>query len=236
MFKGQVALVTGASRGIGRAIALALMAEGATVCLVARERPPLEETASAAGGSGAVVYPTDLTRDEDVRALIDHLQRDLGRLDILVHSAGIIVHGRFSHAPVADLDSQYRANVRAPYLLTQSALPMLVASQGQIVFINSSVGLTTRPDVTQYAATQHALRALADALRQEVNEQGIRVLSVHPGRTATPRQAAIHALEGKVYRPERLMQPEDVGALVLSALRVPRTAEVTDISMRPFLK
>lgn len=235
MFKGQVALVAGASRGIGRAIALDLAAEAATVCLVARDRRALEEAAAAAGPAGAAVYPTDLTSDEEVRALADRLQHDLGRLDILVHSAGIIAHGPFSRAPVADFDDQYRANLRAPYLLTQTVLPMLIASQGQVVFINSSVGLTTRPDVTQYSATQHALKALADSLRQEVNERGVRVLSVHPGRTATPRQAEIHAFEGKIYRPERLMRPEDVAALVLSALRLPRTAEVTDISMRPFL-
>ena len=235
MLKGHIALVTGASRGIGRAIALELASHGATVCLVARDARALEEAATACGRAGARVYPADLTSDDDVRELGDRLQRDVGRLDILVHSAGIIAHGPFSRAPVADFDSQYRANLRAPYLLTQTVLPMMIASQGQVVFINSSVGLTTRPDLTQFAATQHALKAIADALRQEVNEHGVRVLSVHPGRTATSRQAEIHALEGKPYRPERLMQPEDVAALVLSALRLPRTAEVTDISMRPFL-
>lgn len=235
MLKGQVALVTGASRGIGRAIALELAAEAATVCLVARDSHALEEAATAMGRAGAAVYPADLTRDEDVRELAGRLQRDFGRLDILVHSAGIIAHGPLSRAPVADFDNQYRANVRAPYLLTQLALPMLIACHGQVVFINSTLGLTTRPEVAQFSATQHALKAVADSLRQEVNEQGVRVLSVHPGRTATARQAAIHAQEGKRYRPERLMQPEDVAALVLSALRLPRTAEVTDINMRPFL-
>jgi NAD(P)-dependent dehydrogenase (short-subunit alcohol dehydrogenase family) len=235
VFKGQVALVTGASRGIGRAIALELAAEAATVCLVARDSRALEEVATATGRAGAAVFPADLTSDEDVRDLASRVKRDFGRLDILVHSAGIIAHGPLSRAPVTDFDSQYRANLRAPYLLTQTVLPMLIASQGQVVFINSSVGLTTRPDVTQYSATQHALKAIADALRQEINAEGVRVLSVHPGRTATPRQAEIHAIEGKPYRPERLLQPEDVAALVLSALRLPRTAEVTDISMRPFL-
>lgn len=235
MFKGQVALVTGASRGIGRAIALELATEDATVCLVARDTQALEEAARATGRAGTSVYTADLTSDEEVRDLASRVKRDFGRLDILVHSAGIIAHGPLSRAPVTDFDRQYRANLRAPYLLTQTVLPMLIASQGQVVFINSSVGLTARPDVTQFSATQHALKAIADALRQEINAEGVRVLSVHPGRTATPRQAEIHATEGKPYRPERLMQPEDVAALVLSALRLPRTAEVTDISMRPFL-
>jgi NADP-dependent 3-hydroxy acid dehydrogenase YdfG len=181
------------------------------------------------------VYVADLSQDEEVAELVARLQRDFGRLDILVHSAGVIAHGPVSRAPVIDFDSQYRVNLRAPYLLTQLALPMLIACHGQVVFINSTVGLTTRPDVAQYSATQHALRAVADSMRQEVNAQGVRVLSIHPGRTATARQAAIHAHEGKPYCPERLMQPNDVAAMVLGALRLPRTAEVTDIVMRPFL-
>lgn len=235
MLKGQVALVTGASRGIGRAIAVELAAEGASVCLVARGRPALEEAATAIGRPPATVYVADLSQDEEVAELVARLQRDFGRLDILVHSAGVIAHGPVSRAPVIDFDSQYRVNLRAPYLLTQLALPMLIACHGQVVFINSTVGLTTRPDVAQYSATQHALRAVADSMRQEVNAQGVRVLSIHPGRTATARQAAIHAHEGKPYCPERLMQPNDVAAMVLGALRLPRTAEVTDIVMRPFL-
>jgi len=112
---------------------------------------------------------------------------------------------------------------------------MLIASQSQVVFINSIVGVTTRADVC-HAATQHALKAVADSLRHEVNPQSVRVLTLHPGRTATPRQATIHTPEGKEYRPERFMRPGDVAAMVLSVLRLSRTAEVTDISMRPFLR
>jgi NADP-dependent 3-hydroxy acid dehydrogenase YdfG len=90
--------------------------------------------------------------------------------------------------------------------------------------------------VSQYAATKHALKAVADSLRAEVNSQGIRVLSVYPGRTATPTQESLHALEGKPYRPTRLLQPEDVAAVVMNALCLPRTAEVTDIHIRPMMK
>jgi NADP-dependent 3-hydroxy acid dehydrogenase YdfG len=82
----------------------------------------------------------------------------------------------------------------------------------------------------------HALRALASVVRDEVNEAGVRVTSVFPGRTATPRQALIHEWEGKEYRPERLLQPEDVAAIVVAALDLPRTAEVTDIAIRAMTK
>jgi NADP-dependent 3-hydroxy acid dehydrogenase YdfG len=102
------------------------------------------------------------------------------------------------------------------------------------VFINSSVIMRTRANVGQFAATQHSLKAIADSLREEVNPDQVRVLSVFPGRTASPRQAIIHEMEGKPYHPERLMQPEDVAGVVINALSLPRSAEVTDISLRPF--
>jgi NADP-dependent 3-hydroxy acid dehydrogenase YdfG len=172
-----------------------------------------------------------------IRRLIGTVESRLERIDVLVHSAGVIRETPMKDASVRDLDLQYMSNVRAAYALTQAALPMLKAARGQIVFINSSTGLTAkRANVGQFAATQHALKAIADSLREEVNPDGIRVLTVHPGRTATPRQEQIHRNEGRPYRPELLMQPEDVAALVLAALRLPLTAEVTDISMRPMRK
>ena len=145
-------------------------------------------------------------------------------------------HGRLDQAPLEHLDLQYRSNFRGPYALIQLLLPLLRKQQGQIVFINSSAALRSSATVGQYAAMQHALRAVADSLRDEVNADGIRVLSVYPGRTATPRMAALFEQEGRPYRPELLMQPEDVAAMVTHALALPRTAEVTDISMRPMLK
>ena len=164
------------------------------------------------------------------------LERNFGHVDLLVHSAGVIYMGKIQSASVQDFDWQYQANVRAPYLLTQALLPMLVLRQGQIVFINSSVIMRPGANVGQFAATQHALKAIADSLREEVNGDGVRVLSVFPGRTATPRQATIHEIEGKAYHPEHLMQPQDVAAVVLNALTLPRSAEVTDIKIRPFKK
>lgn len=234
----QVAVVTGASSGIGRAIALACAAEGAAVALVGRRPATLETVAQCARGAAPRVlcYQADLTLDEDIQALAACLQQDVGQLDLLVHSAGTIAWGRVEHAPVEDFDRQYRTNVRAPYALTQALLPMLRSRRGQIVFMNSSLSLGARAGVGQYAATKHALKALADSLREEVNADGLRVLSVFLGRTASPMQAAVHAMEGKVYRPELLIQPEDVAAAVIHTLSLPRSAEVTDIHIRPLAK
>jgi NAD(P)-dependent dehydrogenase (short-subunit alcohol dehydrogenase family) len=237
-FRHHVALVTGASSGVGRAMAVGLAAEGATVCLVGRDAGRLDRTAGEAGEAGGEARPylADVTRDGDVEALGASLARDFGRLDILVHSAGIIAMGRVRDSPVGGFDDQYRVNVRAPYAVTQRLLPLLAAAQGQVVFINSSAGMNARGGVGQYAATKYALRAVADSLRDEVNGDGIRVLSVFLGRTATPMQEAILRSEGRAYDPERLIQPADIVAMVLAALTLPRTAEVTDLSIRPMRK
>lgn len=238
ILRDQIAVVTGASSGIGKAIALSLAAQGTTVCLVGRNLPSLETMAKNAQGTSSCIrsYQIDLTVDDDIQKLKIYLQQDFGHIDILIHSAGIFSMGMLASAPVKDLDKQYQTNVRAPYLLTQVLLPMIISRCGQIVFVNSSAVLNTKPNLSQYAATKHALRAIADTLRTEVNAYGIRVLSVYPGRTATPMQAAVHKMEGKMYHPEQFMQTKDIASVIIHALTLPRSAEVTDINIRPFVK
>jgi NADP-dependent 3-hydroxy acid dehydrogenase YdfG len=235
--EGRTCVVTGASSGIGKAIAVALASAGATVCVVARRREELEAVAIRVNCPGRIMpYPADLVDDEQVAALVKALLARDGGLDILVHCAGTIVLGDLETASIGDLDRQYAANVRAPYLLTQALLPALRTKEGQIVFINSTVGLAARANVSQFAATQHALKAIADSLREEVNPHGVRVMTVYPGRTATPRQARIHAIEGRPYPPEHLIQPGDIASVVLNALTLPRSTELTDVRVRPMLK
>ncbi|MBD2087130.1 SDR family oxidoreductase [Coleofasciculus sp. FACHB-542] len=236
--KDKIAVVTGASSGIGKAIALGLAAQGATLCLVGRNLEALEAVAETAKATASKVllYQVDLTLDEDIQQLKTRLEQDVGEVDLLVHSAGVITLGQMKTASLEDFDWQYRVNVRAPYALTQALLPMLTVRQGQIAFLNSTVGLNARGGVGQYAATKHALKAIADSLREEVNADGVRVLSIYPGRTASPMQASVQEMEGREYQPDRLLQPEDVAAVVLNALSLPRTAEVTDINIRPLRK
>jgi NADP-dependent 3-hydroxy acid dehydrogenase YdfG len=206
--------------------------------LVARRREALNTVARDAQGNGARshVYCADLTSDKDIHALRESLESGHGRVDILILCGGAISNGPLEKAPLAEFDLMYRSNLRGHYALTQALLPLLRKQHGQIVFINSSAGLRSPAGVGQFSATQHALRAVADSLRDEVNADGVRVLSVFPGRTATPRMAALFEKENRPYRPELLMQPEDVASMVVHALCLPRTAEVTDIIMRPLLK
>lgn len=162
--------------------------------------------------------------------------RRFGRIDVLVHSDGTYSSGPLDRARVQDFDRLWSANVRGPFLLTQLLLPGLRETRGQIVFVNSTIGLDTGTGAGQFSATQHALRALAETLRAELNPEGIRVLNVYPGRTATDRQRRIFEREGRRYRPERLLQPEDVAQMVVQSLALPRTAEVMDLRIRPLVK
>ncbi|TYO61364.1 SDR family NAD(P)-dependent oxidoreductase [Bradyrhizobium hipponense] len=234
----RIAVITGGGSGIGAAVALALAQEGAGLYLIGRRLQPLESVASKARDIGvpAVCYRVDLSLSSGQLELTRSLGQNLQRLDILIHSAALHNVGPVEDGNLSELDQLYHTNVRAPLALTQAFLPMLKAQEGQIVFINSSSGVVAKPMSAQYDATKHALKAIADSLRGEVNSYGVRVLSVYPGRTATDMQERLHRTEDKTYRPELLMQPADVASVIINALLLPRTAEVTDIHIRPMIK
>lgn len=234
----QVVVVSGATSDIARAISERLARRDTFICLLGRRTDALDEVAAHLRrlGGRCDVYVVDLMVDDTIQAMATRLGQQFGRVDVLVHSAGAFAMGSLAEAKVDDFDRLYRTNVRGPYLLTRALLGQLRASRGQVVFLNSTVGLHARSDVGQYAATQHGLRALADSLRAEINRDGVRVLNVFLGRTATARQARIFELEGREYKPELLIQPDDVAQMVVACLDIPRTAEVTEIRMRPLVK
>lgn len=236
--KGQIALVTGASGGIGSCIAAAFASQGAILCMAGRDRTKLDNVRKRLldASPRIDVCPADLTSESDIGKLADHVKNEFGRIDVLVHCAGAIAHGKLADVPIESLDTLYSANLRGPLILTKLLLPLLKKPRGQVVFINSSVGLTAPAGTGLFSATQHAFKALADSLRDEVNADSVRVLSVFPGRTATPRIEALHAKEKRPYRPELLLQPEDIASVVLNAVTLPWTAEVTNISIRPMQK
>jgi NADP-dependent 3-hydroxy acid dehydrogenase YdfG len=238
LFKGQTAVITGGGTGVGAAVALALADTGASIILIGRRLNRLEQVAATIRnlGADAACYSADISSGSSLLEVVQRIKTDLVHVDILVQNAAVYAAAPFEIASLADFDKQYRTNVWAPYALTQVLLPMLKKRHGQVVFINSSGGMAAKPMSGQYDSTKHALKAIADSLRAEINVYGVRVLSVYLGRTASDMQEQIYQMEGKVYRPELLLQPADVASVVVNALSLPRTAEVTDISIRPMVK
>lgn len=235
MFEGQTAVITGASSGIGQTLALALGRMGVRTCLIGRSRDKLEAMAAEIGPDACPAI-ADLSRPDDLERLVGELMVSYPQVHLLVHSAGMYEAASFATAPTEHFDAMYAVNVRAPFRITQALMPALIGVHGQVVFINSSAGLKAASGVAQYAATKHALKALADSLRDEVNSQGVRVISVYPGRTAGPLQKRLFGIEGRAYDASRLLQQEDIAQAIISSLMLPRTAEVTDLTICPFKK
>lgn len=229
------ALVTGAGSGIGRSIALRLAAAGAHLYLVGRTAANLESVKQELAATRISVHAIlcDLNTDNDVANIRHTVRRFSERLDILVHCAGTITLAPLQAVAVEDFDRHYRINVRAPLLLTQTLLPLITEARGQIVFINSSVGTRAKERVGAYAASKHALKALADTLRMEINPSGVRVLSIFPGDTATEMQRQLCREQDRPFVPEAMLQPDDVATAVVNALTLPPTAELTDLHIRP---
>ena len=227
-------VVSGATGGIGEAIVAALVSEGARVWAIGRDQRRLEELASSKRDTVTPVV-VDLSAVEE----IERAARDIaesGSVDVLVHVAGVIRMGSSALLTAEDLDQLYAVNLRAAYVLTRQLLPALRRKQGQIVFVNSSSALRPGSSNSLYASTKAAVKALADGLREEVNEDGIRVTSLYAGRTATAMQKTVYEFEGRTFDPEYLMTPHDVAASVIHCLSLPRSAEVTDIAIRPMRK
>ncbi|WP_037572617.1 SDR family oxidoreductase [Phaeacidiphilus oryzae] len=224
-------LITGAGSGIGAAVARRLSQRGDQLWLLARSAARAAELRERFPGARTLVG--DLAQPERLSWALGQQPEQPVELDSLLHVAGVVELG-----PVGDLtpkvwNETLAANLVAPAELTRLFLPALRAACGQVLFVNSGAGLRANPDWAAYAASKHGLRALADALRAEEHGNGVRVTSVYPGRTATPMQEKVHAQEGSSYDPEAWIDPESVATTVLTALDLPRDAEVTDLTVRP---
>jgi NADP-dependent 3-hydroxy acid dehydrogenase YdfG len=229
-------LITGAAGGIGSAIARRVAADSARLLLVGRTEHRLARIAAEIRQFSPAHVQTHALDMTDAAALHEFgtaLAGSKAAIDSVIFCHGNYVRARLEDSSVEDLDRLYAANVRGPFLLTKLLLPVLRRSRGQIVFINSTLGLKGSEHAGQYAAMQHALKGMADTLRNEVNPSGIRVVSVFCGRTATPLQRRIFEMEGRAYSPEFLSQPDDIAQAVSAALKLGPHSEITDIRIRP---
>jgi short-subunit dehydrogenase len=221
-------LVTGAGPGIGAVLADRLVERGDDLVLLARSAERAHDLRSDI--PGATVLVADLADPDAVERLADQLP---DRLDSVVHVAGISELGAVAELSTASWQDQLTVNVVAPAVLTRIALPALRAAAGTVVFVNSGAGLSAAAQWSAYAASKHALRALADALRGEEQEHGVRVTTVYPGRTATPMQERVHQHEGRTYRAEDWIDPATVAEAILGVLDLTPDATVSDLTIRP---
>ncbi|MBO0979885.1 SDR family oxidoreductase [Microbacterium sp. SD291] len=225
-----VHLITGAGSGIGAVLARRLLDRGDQVVLLVRDIGRAREVAAEFPGASTLVgdlsQPGRLSWALSKQALPD-------RIDSLVHVAGVVDLGPVADLPAALWEKQLAVNLVAPAELTRLLLPVLRVSRARVVFVNSGAGLHAHAGWSAYAASKHGLKALADALRAEEAEHGVRVTSIYPGRTATPMQERVHQQEGRAYDPTRFITPDSVATTILTALDLPDDAHLTDLTVRP---
>ncbi|OIV36755.1 short chain dehydrogenase [Mangrovactinospora gilvigrisea] len=222
-------LITGGASGIGAALVERLHDRGDILHLLVRTPARAEQV--TARWPRVHAHVADLNHPDRLAEELDGRLPE--RLDSVVHCAGVIVLGDIADQSVEQWKVTLAVNLAAPAELTRLTLPAVREAGGHVVFVNSGAGLRANPAWGSYAASKFGLRALADALRGEEHGNGVRVTTVYPGRTATAMQEETHRQEGKDYDPSKWIAAESIATAVLTALDMPRDAEITDINVRP---
>ncbi len=233
--EGVIAVVTGASSGIGRATAVALAAAGARVALASRRTEALLALAAeinrGTGPGRAVAVPTDVGREDEVARLAEAVRRELGPARVLVNSAGQGYASSVVGLDTDRLDEVMRVNFRGAVLCTKYLLPdMLEQRAGAIVNVGSISSRAGWANGTPYVASKFALRGFALCLWKEVHTQGIRVVNVYPGAVAS----GLYEASGMPFPDiERAIPPADIAAIIVSTLRLPQNTDVVELDVWP---
>lgn len=241
MLSEKVALVTGASSGIGEATALALAGAGAKVAVCARRARPLADLVTRIAGQGgdSIAIAGDIAVEEEAAGAVAKTLARFGRLDILVNSAGIIQAGRAQNANLKEWRQVLDVNFFGTVHACKAALgPMLAQGSGDIVNISSTAGRRTAKSFGAYSPSKFAVNSYSEALRQEVGAAGVRVCVIEPGATRTECAENISDPERRARMHEYLHEPgtmlaQDIADTVLFVLGLPRRANVSEILIRP---
>ena len=232
MLEGKTALITGAGRGIGRAIARAFAAEGAAVALVARSRADLASVAAEVreAGGRALAVPTDVTQDAAVESLVENVTGELGRLDILVTSAGAAAFGPVSGSKPADWDTMLSLNLRAVMLCCHAVLPVMMRQRsGLILNLSSIASKRALPGSAVYTATKAGVEAFSRVLAEEMRPNGVRVGVLIPGAVDTPIWDAMGAAPPR----EKMLRAEDVARAAVLMATLPPNASLEELTLLP---
>ena len=221
-------VVTGAGSGIGLALAHRLADRGDELVLLARTE------ARAAELAGVFPQAQLLVADLADPGTLNGLGREVdGAVDTVVHVAGVVELAPVAQLRLVDWEEQLAVNLTAPAVLTRELLPHVREARGTVVFVNSSAGLSAGAEWSAYAASKFGLHALADSLRAEEVEHGVRVSTVYPSRTATPMQEKVHEQEGRTYDASRWISAETVVDTILHVIDLPADATIPDVTVRP---
>jgi len=238
--KGMVVAVTGASSGIGRATALRCARAGAAVSLAARRMDRIEELAEEITGEGAtaLALQTDVGEEAEARSFIERTHAELGRLDVLVNNAGVMLLGPIENAPTEEWRRMIEANVYGVLYCTHAALPLMHAQgSGHIVNVSSVAGRFARAGSGVYNLTKFGVGAFSESLRQEAVPLGIRVSVIEPGAVATelPGHNRAEVLEqmAKNFAGVQPLEAEDIAEAILYAIGAPANVSVNEVLIRP---
>ncbi len=239
--QGKVALVTGASSGIGEATALALARAGARVAIAARRRDRLDGVAARIADlrSESLVLEADVARTDQAESIVARTVDRWGRLDVLVNNAGLMALSPIDRARVEDWKRMLDLNLLGLMVTTRAALPhMRRQKDGHVVNISSTAGRVANPDASVYAATKFGVGAFSEALRREVYRDNIRVTIIEPGAVATELREHVPDPDTRERidtwaRSMRQLRSEDVAAAILYAVSQPPHVNVNEILLRP---
>ena len=241
LLQGKVALVTGASSGIGEATAIALARAGARVAIAARRRDRLDGVAGRIADlrSESLVLEADVADAEQAETIVARTVERWGRLDVLVNNAGLMALSPIDRAKVEDWKRMLDLNLLGLMVATRAALPhMRRQKDGHVVNISSTAGRVANPDASVYAATKFGVGAFSEALRREVYKDNIRVTIIEPGAVATELREHVPDPDTRERidswaRSMRQLQSEDVAAAILYAVSQPPHVNVNEILLRP---
>lgn len=228
---GKNALITGAGKGIGKAIAIALAKEGVNVGLLARTQSDLDKIADTLKEFGVKIstVTADVGDVNSVNKAVEKVQAELGFINILVNNAGIGKFGKFLELETNQWEEIIQINLLGPYYVTRAVVPeMIENSTGDIINISSSSALSPAAVTSAYSASKAGLIAMSTSLMQEMRKHNIRVTSLTPSTTATDMAIELKLTDGN---PDRVMQPEDLAELVVSQLKLSRRVFVKDAGL-----